>query len=122
MASGWQNPVVSIKAGIAVLSLAALLSAALFEVHFKLDMALPRDVELPDPAIEAEFDACYRARDSEIHSTAFGTIDNPDVQKEFINTRRADAVRECRALYPQKMITVSEPLRFDLVDLEPRFW
>ena len=118
----WQNRAVKTRAAILILLVAAVLAAALFEVEFRFDVALPAEVEIPDPAVEAEFEACYRARDDALHATAFATIDNPDVQKEFIAANRAAASRDCRALHPRQMITVSEPPRFDILDVEPRFW
>jgi len=113
---------VKIRTATAALAGLAVLLLALFEVDFRFELALPKSVEMPDPAVEARYEQCYAERDHEIHATAFGTIDNPEVQKEFINSGRAKAARECRALHPQSLITVEEPLRFNLVDLEPRFW
>ena len=94
----------------------------LFDVDFVLDVSGSRESRIADPAIEAQYEACYAARDDEIHATAFGTIDNPDVQKEYITSNRARAAAECRALHPESIMTVVEPARFNLVDLAPRFW
>lgn len=94
----------------------------LFDVDFVMDIAGPAESQIADPEVEARYQACYAARDEEIHTTAFGTIDNPDVQKEFITSNRARAAAECRALHPESIITVIEPPRFNLVDLTPRFW
>ena len=118
----WQNRAVKTRAAIVTLLVAAVLAAALFEVDFRFDVALPAEVRVADPAAEAEFEACYRARDDALHATAFATIDNPDVQKEFIAAGRAAATRDCRALHPLQMITVGTPLRLDILDVEPRFW
>lgn len=107
---------------MAALAGLAVLLLALFEINFRFELGFPRTVEVPDPLIEALYEKCYADRDHAIHATAFGNIDNPDVQKEFITSKRAEAVRECRARHPQALITVEEPLRFNLVDLEPRFW
>ena len=98
-----------------------LLFLVFFRVSLDFRFALPQEVQEPDASQEALFDACYAERDAEIHRTAFGTIDNPDVQKEFINTNRARAAAECREAYPQRMITVAQPFRFNLLDVEPRF-
>lgn len=99
---------------ISVVLLAAVLVAVLFEFEFSPSM----QTEIADPAVEAQYLACYQQKDDEIHATAFGTIDNPDVQKEFIIANRARAAAECRALYPESLITVDETWRFDL---RPRF-
>lgn len=107
---------------ISLLLGAGVVTLVLFDVSINPEFAMPRESELADPRIEAEYARCFRARDEEIHGTAFGTIDNPDVQKEFITSSRAEAARACRALHPERTITVAEPFRFNLVDLEPRFW
>ena len=95
---------------------------ALYDVEFVFDVALPEETGIPDPAVEAAYERCYLERDNEIHATAFGTIDNPDVQKEFISSNRARAARECRELHPEVMATVRKPARFNIFDVNPRFW
>jgi len=94
---------------------------ALFEVRFNPEFSLPAERNQPDAAQEARFDACYAERDKEIHDVAFGTIDNPDVQKLYISNNRADAVRDCRQQYPLQLTTVEEPFRFNLIDLRFRY-
>lgn len=101
---------------------AALLLVTLFEVRFVFDVSSASTREVPDPAVEEAFTACYEERDEEIHETAFGTIDNPDVQREFITAERAAARRECRAEFPAAVIVVEEPARFNVIELTPRFW
>jgi hypothetical protein len=95
---------------------------ALYDVDPVFDVALPGETLIPDPVVEEAYAQCYRERDEEIHATAFGTIDNPDVQKEFISSHRARAASECRERHPEVLVTVREPARFDLVDVRPRFW
>ncbi len=95
---------------------------ALFDVTLNFDFGLPQETELPDAEQEARYQACYEARDAEIHRTAFGTIDNPDVQKEFITGSRARAAIECRAAHPQRTVTATTPFHFNVLDFEPRFW
>ena len=125
--------------------IAILAVLAFFEVEFPLEFAGPGEAsqedgriridlfegrrqptegeaKVADPAIEAAYDECFAAKDEEIHTRAFGTIDNPDVQKEFITSNRARAAAECRALHPEKMITIETPARFRVVTLRPRFW
>lgn len=102
--------------------LAMILVFVFFEVSFPLDIAPAAEARVPDPTIEAEFERCYAERDREVHRTAFSTIDNPDVQKEFISTNRERIAGECRKSNPERLITVQEPSRFNLVDLNPRFW
>jgi hypothetical protein len=107
-------------AGLA--GLAIVILPGLFEVTIPLDVAPARDVQIPDPAVEAEYSSCYQEKDRAMHRAAFGTIDNPDVQKEFISSNRVHIARDCRLEFPEQLITVQEPPRFNLVDLEPRFW
>ena len=101
---------------------AAGVTFALFDVDFAFDIALPAETSIPEPTDQKAYARCYQERDVDIHATAFGTIDNPDVQKEFISSNRERAARECRELHPEVKVIVHEPARFNLVDLEPRFW
>lgn len=94
----------------------------LFEVTFPLDVASPYESVIPDPAVEAEYLNCYEEKDKAMHRVAFSTIDNPDVQKEYISTNRDRIARECRLQFPEELIKVLQPARFNLVDFEPRFW
>ena len=98
-----------------------LLFLALFDVELAPEFALPGTAEVPDPAREARFAACFERRDEAIHERAFATIDNPDVQKEYIAMHRDDARHACRAEYPERTIVVETPLRFTLLDLRYRF-
>lgn len=116
------NPNMSIARTAAIVASIFLLVVAMFEIDLQVEMALPRETTQPDPLVEAEFARCYEQKDHEIHATAFGTIDNPDVQKEYISANRAKARRECRALHPQAMVMVRQPLRFKLFELSPRWW
>jgi hypothetical protein len=113
---------VTMRRSIFFLVGASALLFALFDVRFVFDISAGSEREITDPAVEAGYARCYEQKDEDIHETAFGTIDNPDVQREFITSRRAIARRECRARYPESTIIVEEPARFNLVDLEPRFW
>ena len=94
---------------------------ALFEVHLDLQVALPGESRQLDVEQEARYAACYADRDREIHNVAFGTIDNPDVQKLYISNNRDKAMSECRRQFPEQWTTVEEPFRFNLVDLRFRY-
>ena len=127
--NGWSSPRtdgrirrVAIGKAISILVFALVVVFILFEVNFVLDLGGSQDIEVPDPEVEAAYDACYREKDDEIHATAFGTIDNPDVQREFITSSRARAAADCRQRYPESTITVETTSPFNLVDVEPRFW
>jgi hypothetical protein len=80
----------------------ALIAVALvlFVVALNFRFSLPDETERDDAAQESRYRACYEERDAEIHRTAFDTIDNPDVQKEFISSNRAQAATACRAEFP----------------------
>jgi hypothetical protein len=93
----------------------------LFEVSLDLQFSLPGESRQLDAEQEARYAACYADRDKEIHDVAFGTIDNPDVQKLYISNNRAVATAECRLLFPEQWIAVDEPFRFNLVDLRFRY-
>ena len=94
----------------------------LFDATLNFEFSLPDETEQTDAAQESRYQACYEERDTEIHRTAFGTIDNPDVQKEFIISSRAHAAAECREEYPAQTNTVSTPFHFNIIDLDARFW
>ena len=94
---------------------------ALFDVRFNFEFSLPATSNQPDPAQEARFDACYADRDKEIHDVAFGTIDNPDVQKLFIINNRKQAAVECRLQFPEQLTVVKKPFRFNILDLQFRY-
>lgn len=98
-----------------------MLTIALFEVRFDPQFALPQERQTADPAQEAGFQECFAKRDASIHETAFATIDNPDVQREYIATERDNARTVCRRDFPQRMQTERLPFRFKLVDLRFRY-
>ena len=98
---------------------AVLIAVVLLLILFEVSFSPPVTREVTDPAAEARYAACYHEKDDEIHDTAFGTIDNPDVQKEFIISSRARAAAECRALFPKSITTVEEPGGLSLTS---RFW
>jgi hypothetical protein len=57
-----------------------------------------------------------------MHRQAFGTIDNPDVQREFISANRAVIAAECRGEFLQQLISVESDTSLNLIDVHPRFW
>jgi hypothetical protein len=103
--------------GIAVL----IAFVALFEISFNFQFSLPGEIRQLDEEQEARYEACFTERDKEIHDIAFGTIDNPDVQKLYISNNRDIAATECRAQFPEQWTVVDRPFRFNLVDLRFRF-
>lgn len=94
---------------------------ALFEVRVNFQFTMPGEKRELDAGQEARYAVCYAARDKEIHNVAFGTIDNPDVQKLYISINRERAASECRQRFPQQWVTVMEPFRFNVLDLRRRF-
>ena len=93
----------------------------LFEVRLDFEFSMPGEYRRLDEQQEARFKACYADRDREIHDAAFGTIDNPDVQKLYIRNNREKAAAECRRLFPEQWVTVDKPFRFNLIDLQFRY-
>ena len=104
---------------IGVAAVVALL--VLFEIRFRVEFSMPGASSRLDAAQEARYAACYAQRDNEIHDVAFGTIDNPDVQKLYILNNRLRAATKCRQRFPEQWITVEQPFRFNLVDLKFRY-
>ncbi len=94
---------------------------ALFDVRINFEFSLPRDKSHLDAEQESRYVVCYAARDKEIHDVAFGTIDNPDVQKLYISNNRELAATECRRLFPEQWTTIDEPFRFNVIDLRFRY-
>jgi hypothetical protein len=108
-----------ITLSISLVALVALL--LLFEVSLNFEFSLPGESRQLDLEQEARYAACYADRDREIHDVAFGTIDNPDVQKLYISNNRDMAIRECRLQFPEQWAVVDEPFRFNLLDLQFRY-
>ena len=106
---------------IVVLVTALLATFSLFDVSFRPEFALPGEQQVADPEQEQRFDACYARRDKLIHQQAFGTIDNPDVQREYISMHRETARQACREQFPEQFATIRTPLRINLVDITFRF-
>ncbi len=94
---------------------------ALFDVRVNFQFTMPGEKRELDAGQEARYVACYAGRGKEIHEIAFGTIDNPDVQKLYISNNRERAASECRQRFRQQWVTVVEPFRFNLLDLRRRF-
>jgi hypothetical protein len=94
---------------------------ALFDISFHFHFSPAGEGRQLDAEQEALYVACYAERDKEIHDVAFGTVDNPDVQKLYILNNREQAAMECRQQFPQQWIAIEEPFRFNLVDLRFRF-
>lgn len=93
----------------------------LFEVSFNFEFSLAGEGRVLDPQQEARYEACYAERDRKIHEVAFGTIDNPDVQKLYIANNRDMAAAECREEFPERWAVIDRPFRFNVVDLRFRF-
>lgn len=98
-----------------------VLLLAFFDVTFDPQFALPAEILTPDPAQEARFTVCFELRDAAIHERAFSTIDNPDVQREFISAERDTARAACRETFPEQLQREQTPLRVKLLDLRYRY-
>lgn len=105
-----------------ILVVVTVVVIALYDVQINFVFLLPGEIEQPDLAQDALYKQCYESRDKQIHDTAFGTIDNPDVQKEFINTSRADAASECRDQYPQQWVAIQQEFHLNIIDMRARYW
>ncbi|MGI9204925.1 MAG: hypothetical protein ACR2Q3_13005 [Woeseiaceae bacterium] len=101
---------------------AGIILLALYDVTFVLDFGGVHTVPAPDPVSESLYENCFRENDEALHADAFGTIDNPDVQREVISAGRQRIRRQCRDEFPQRLIDVEQQSEFNLIDLEARFW
>jgi len=108
------------KSAVLILAAVALL-LIFFDVDFRPELAMPRDVEVSDPEQEGRYRACVDERDRAIHAETFDRIDNPDVQREVLATRKDRAKRECREMFPARTITVRQEFRFNLLDMRYRY-
>lgn len=113
-AARFRLPVIVSATAIALLFL-------LFDVSIAPRWQLPGEVSLPDAGQEQRYSGCFDEADHRIHETAFGTIDNPDVQREFIATQRDKARAACRRQFPERFTTESLPFDFNLIDLDFRY-
>jgi len=107
----------------AILAAVMLMAVTLifFEVDFVAEFSLPQEIDILDADQEARFEACVAEKDAAIHASTFRDIDNPDVQREILVTQKEQAIRDCRESLPERWVTVSEPLRFNIIDLSFRF-
>ncbi len=110
------------KKFIATTAVCLFLIVVLFEISWVQNGADGSAHEIPDPSVETRYENCYAMRDDLMHREAFGTIDNPDVQREFISANRAVIAAECRAEFPQKMIAVEHEDPATSIEFKPRFW
>ncbi len=113
---------VNLKEFIVLIVFGVFLIFVLFEVELGQDVGRSDAIEVPDPVIEAQYKNCYANRDDAMHRQAFSTIDNPDVQREFISAKRAEIAAECRAQFPQKMIVLENEDSAALIRFRPRYW
>ena len=106
-----------------LLSAAVLIAAFLitFDVDFRPEFSMSQDVLVRDVQRENEFSQCVEELDRQIHADTFGSIDNPDVQREILMTRKERAVVQCRERYPELQVTIGEPFRFNIIDLAFRY-
>lgn len=106
---------------IAILALLTAFLFSLFEISFDPQFSLPGEKRRANPVQEQRFVECFEQRDRAIHERAFGEIDNPDVQKEFITAERKEAGRQCRERFPERLETVHVPLSINLFTLRLRY-
>lgn len=109
------------KKALLIVIAALALVLALFKVDVNPQFSLPREIEQADARQEARYSECVEEQDRIVHGETFAAIDNPDVQREVLSRRMEEAKKQCRQQFPQRVVTVSEPFRINLVDLEFRF-
>lgn len=101
--------------------LICVLLFACFDIRLRPVFSLPHELDKADPEQEARYEQCVDQRTDEATRQAFAQADNPDVQNLMIRMRQDAALSDCRLQYPGRQITVREPLRFNLVDMQWRF-
>ncbi len=103
------------------LAIVLLVILVLFDIDLDLQFSLPREVVELDAQQEMRHVHCVDLRDAEIHRVAFATIDNPDVQREYLSTEKDKAKVICRREFPHDQTTSKQPFRFNVVDLKFRY-
>jgi hypothetical protein len=113
----------SVRKKESVLSVAVAFAIALilFDIDINPELARSREIQQLDAAQETRFNACVEEKDNLVHAEVFGDVDNPDVQREMLMTRKEQLVRMCRDEFPEIRVTVREPFRFNLLDVEFRY-
>jgi len=109
------------KKALSIGTAALCLLLILFDVTVDFQFSMPQEVEIADATQEARYQACVDERDAEIHQIAFSTIDNPDVQREYLSTHKDKAKAACRLEHPEQMTTEMQSFRFKLLELKYRF-
>ena len=106
-----------------VFPVAALLAVflVLFDIDINPDIAASGETQQIDSEQEARYDACVDEKDRLVHAETFAYVDNPDVQREMLTTRKEQIVSECRDKFPETRVTVTTPYRFNLLDVNFRF-
>jgi hypothetical protein len=106
-----------------VLSVAVALAIALilFDIDINPELEMSQEIQQLDVAQEARFNACVEEKDDLVHAEVFADVDNPDVQREMLMTRKEQLVRTCRDEFPETRVIVIEPFRFNLLDIKFRY-
>jgi hypothetical protein len=109
------------KESVLLVAVAFAVALILFDIDFNPELAMSREIQQLDSAQEARFSACVDEKDGVVHGEIFGNVDNPDVQREMLMTRKEQLVRACRDKFPETRVTVREPFRFNLLDVKFRY-
>jgi len=93
----------------------------LFDVRLNFNMVLPSTIKIADEAQELLYLDCIKNEDRIIHQETFSLIDNPDVQREVLITKKERAARNCRAKFPLFYKSKDQAFQFNLIDFEYRY-
>ena len=93
----------------------------LFAVRLYFNMVLPSTIKIADEAQELLYLDCIKNEDRIIHQETFSLIDNPDVQREVLITKKEHAARNCRAKFPLFYKSKDQAFQFNLIDFEYRY-
>ena len=111
----WRNKILP---GTAIAAIAVI---ALFDVDINPRFSLPRDEEIPDPAVERAYEDCRDEIRQRAMQEAHAETDNPEVHSTMQRLAEADAAAQCRVQHPLTTIRVHRPLDVNLVDFRYRY-
>lgn len=106
---------------IASIAAVAALVTLFVEIRFAPAYSPPRTFLRPDPHQTARFEQCVTELTDTATREALDAADNPDVQTLMIRMRQKEAIGDCRKRFPERSVTVEEPLRINLIDLQWRY-
>ena len=110
------------KKSIILVLATIILFNLLYKINFFWNLTSVSIINIPEPEIEENYIKCYQEADASIHVDAFNSIDNPDVQREYISSMRKEAQKKCRSDFPEEVVTLEVPRERKFFNIKARFW